>query len=176
MTTTPEPLNVLETERLILRRLSFDDAPFIINLVNQPSFLRYIGDKNVRNTGDAIRYLKTGPIASYEQFGFGLYLVTLKENGAPVGMCGLLKRETLSDADIGFAFLPEYWSQGLAFESAAAVLRQGEKTWGLKRILAITSPDNDASMRLLQKLGFKFEGMTKLADDQPEVRLFGLNY
>lgn len=176
MTTKAESLHVLETERLTLRKLAPEDAPFIITLVNQPSFLRYIGDKNVHNNGDAVRYLKTGPLASYEQFGFGLYLVSLKQTGTPVGMCGLLKRETLPHADIGFAFLPEYWSQGLAYEAAAAVLRHGQNDWGLKRILAITSPDNNASIRLLEKLGFKFEGMTKLAADQDDVRLFGLDF
>jgi RimJ/RimL family protein N-acetyltransferase len=177
MVTKPELQNVavLETERLILRKLSPDDAPFIFELVNQPSFLRYIGDKNVRNHQDAIRYLETGPIASYKQLGFGLWLVTLKESGAAVGMCGLLKRESLKDVDIGFAFLPEYWSQGLAFESASAVVNHGRETWGLQRIVAITSPDNDASIRLLLKLGFKFVGMIKLAEDQPEVRLFELD-
>jgi RimJ/RimL family protein N-acetyltransferase len=175
MPTETETPNVLETERLTLRKLSLDDAPFVMNLVNQPSFLRYIGDKNVRNNDDAIRYLTTGPLASYEQFGFGLYLVTVKETGKPAGMCGLLKRDSLPDADVGFAFLPEYWSQGLAFESAAAVLNHGWQDCGLKRILAITSLDNDASIRLLERLGFKSEGMTKIAPDQPEVRLFGLN-
>ncbi|HSS20033.1 MAG TPA: GNAT family N-acetyltransferase [Pyrinomonadaceae bacterium] len=175
MPTTTETPNVLETERLTLRKLSCDDAAFILNLVNQPSFLRYIGDKNVHNNDDAIRYLTTGPLASYNQFGFGLYLVTVKETGKPAGMCGLLKRDSLPDADIGFAFLPEYWSQGLAYESAAAVLHYGWQTCALKRILAITSPDNDPSIRLLERLEFKFEGMTTLAPDQSEVRLFGLN-
>ena len=101
--------------------------------------------------------------------------MSLKESGTPVGICGLLKREALEDVDIGFAFLPDYWSQGFAFESASAVLKHGRQHWGLQRILAITSPDNDASIRLLTKLGFTFEGLIKLAADQPEVRLFELN-
>ena len=113
-------MTVLETKRLILRRLCADDAEFILELLNQPSFLRYIGDKGVRNTEDAIRYIQTGPVASYDRFGFGLYLVELKESDVSIGMCGLLKRETLPDVDIGFAFLPGYWSQGYAFEAAAA--------------------------------------------------------
>ena len=166
-------MTVLETERLVLRRLSAADAEFIVELLNQPSFLRYIGDKGVRNTEDAIRYIETGPQASYERFGFGLYLVGLKDSDVPIGMCGLLKRETLADVDIGFAFLPGYWSRGYAFEAAAAVMTYGREALGLRRIVAITSLDNVASIKLLGKIGLRFEGLIKLGEDQPEVRLFG---
>jgi RimJ/RimL family protein N-acetyltransferase len=168
-------LTILETERLVLRKLSTDDAEFIVELLNQPSFLRYIGDKEVRNNVDAARYIQTGPLASYERFGFGLYLVELKETGESIGMCGLLKRDSLPDVDIGFAFLPSYWSRGYALESATAVMNYGREALGLRRIVAITSPDNDASIRLLEKIGLRFEGMIKLTSDQPEVRLFGSN-
>ena len=166
-------MTILETERLIVRRLSSDDAEFILELLNQPSFLRYIGDKGVRNTDDALRYIQTGPQASYEQYGFGLYLVELKESGAAIGICGLIKRDSLPDVDVGFAFLPDYWSHGYAFESASAVMTYGREVLGLKRILAITSLDNAASIKLLEKVGLKFEGLVKLAENQPEVRLFG---
>lgn len=168
-------MTILETERLVLRKLSTDDAEFIVELLNQPSFLRYIGDKEVRNNVDAARYIQTGPLASYERFGFGLYLVELKETGESIGMCGLLKRDSLPDVDIGFAFLPSYWSRGYALESATAVMNYGREALGLRRIVAITSPDNDASIRLLEKIGLRFEGMIKLTSDQPEVRLFGSN-
>ena len=164
---------ILQTDRLNIRRLTLDDTEFLVDLLNQPSFLQYIGDKGVRNKEDAIRYLETGAFASYAQFGFGQFLVELKENGKPIGMCGLLKRDTLPDVDIGFAFLPDYWSQGYALEAAAAVMNYGRETHGLRRIVAITSPDNDASMKLLGKLGFSFEGMIQLTEDQDEVRLFG---
>ena len=166
-------MTVLETERLILRRLSSGDAEFILELLNQPSFLRYIGDKGVRNTEDAIRYIQTGPLASYERFGFGLYLVALKESGVSIGMCGLIKRDSLPDVDVGFAFLPDYWSQGYAFEAANAVMNYGREVLGLSRIVAITSLDNVASIKLLEKVGLKFERLIKLDEDQPEVRLFG---
>ena len=168
-------MSLLETERLVLRKLSADDAAFIVELLNQPSFLRYIGDKEVRNIADAVQYIQTGPLASYERFGFGLYLVELKENGESIGMCGLLKRDSLPDVDVGFAFLPSFWSQGYAFESAAAVMNYGREVLGLRRIVAITSPDNNASIRLLEKIGLRFERLIKLASDQPEVRLFGSN-
>ena len=168
-------MTVIETKRLVLRRLSPDDAEFIVELLNQPSFLRYIGDKEVRNNTDAVRYIQNGPVASYEQLGFGLYLVELKDTGVPIGMCGLLKRDSLPDVDVGFAFLPSYWSQGYALESAAAVMTYGREALGLRRIVAITSIDNDASIRLLEKLGLRFERLIKLSADQSQVRLFGTN-
>jgi RimJ/RimL family protein N-acetyltransferase len=165
-------VTVIETERLLLRKLTRDDAEFILDLLNQPSFLRYIGDKGVRNIEDAVRYLETGPLASYERVGFGLYLVELKKTGAPIGLCGLLKRDTLPDADVGFALLPDYRSQGYAFEAASAVMTYGREVLGLRRILAITSPDNHDSIRLLEKIGLRFEGLVTLPE-QGEVRLFG---
>ena len=168
-------MTVIETDRLVLRRLSTDDAEFINELLNQPSFLRYIGDKEVRSNADAVRYIQTGPLASYERFGFGLYLVELKESGASIGICGLLKRDSLPDVDVGFAFLPSYWSQGYAFESASAVMTYGREVLGLRRIVAITSPDNDPSIRLLERIGLRFEGLIKLSEDKAEVRLFSSN-
>ena len=165
---------VLETERLVLVRLSKDDARFLLELLNEPSFLRFIGDKGVRTEADARRYVETGPLASYERFGFGLLRVELKESGEPIGMCGLLKRDALPDVDVGFAFLPRFWSKGYAFESASAVLAHARDALGLRRVLAITSPDNEASIRLLGKLGFRFERMARVPEDGPEVRLFAL--
>src|SRR5262245_8975490 len=152
----------METPRLILRRLELGDAPFILELLNDPSFLRYIGDKGVRNLDDAREYIRTGPMASYERFGFGLFLTALREGGVPIGICGLLKRDSLEDVDVGFAFLPQYWSKGYAFESASAVLAYGRQELGLGRIVAITNPDNTASMRLLGKLGLQFESLIRL--------------
>jgi RimJ/RimL family protein N-acetyltransferase len=166
-------MTILETDRLVLRRLSAEDAEFILELLNQPSFLRYIGDKGVRTTEDAVRYIQTGPVASYERFGFGLYLVEMKETKVPIGMCGLLKRDTLPDADVGFAFLPDYWSQGYAFEAASGVMTYGREVLGLRRIVAITSLDNDPSIRLLKKIGMKFEGLITPSEELGEVRLFG---
>lgn len=163
---------ILETERLILRKLSPDDAEFVLALLNEPSFLRYIGDKRVRDLDDARQYILTGPVASYERNGFGLYLVELKENGIPIGISGLVKRDTLPDADIGFAFLPAYWSKGYAVESAAAVMNYAREVLGLTRIVAITSPDNEASAKLLGKIGLRFERMIKLSEAAEEVKLF----
>lgn len=167
---------VLETDRLVLRRLTLNDAPFIVELLTDPAFLRYIGDRGVKDQQSARQYLLKGPIASYEKFGFGLYLVFLKESGDPIGICGLLKRDTLPDADVGFAFLPAHRKMGYATESAAAVLAHGKNALGLRRIVAITSPDNAASISVLEKIGLHFEGMARLGDDPREVRLFGIDF
>jgi RimJ/RimL family protein N-acetyltransferase len=167
-------MTVLETERLSLRPISVDDAEFILALLNEPSFLRYIGDKQVRNLEDARQYILNGPVASYERHGLGLLLVEMKGSQTPIGMCGLLKRDELPEPDIGFALMPDFWNKGLAFEAAAAVLQDARDRLTLQRILAITSLDNDASIKLLERLGFKFERITRLAPDREEIRLFVL--
>ena len=167
-------LKVLETDRLILRWLSPDeDAEFILQLLNEPSWLKFIGDKGVRTIEDARSYILQGPVDMYSRLGFGLYLVELKKEHSSIGICGLIKRDSLPDVDIGFAFLPNYWRQGYAYEAASAVMAYSENVLGLNRIVAITSPDNVNSMRLLEKLGLRFEEMLKLSNDAHEVRLFG---
>ncbi|HKO99411.1 MAG TPA: GNAT family N-acetyltransferase [Pyrinomonadaceae bacterium] len=166
---------VLETERLRLRHLSPADAAFIRELVNDPAFLRYIGDKGVSNNADAVAYIQNGPMASYQRFGFGLYAVELKDTREPIGICGLLKRDSLPDADVGFAFLPSYRAQGYAFESASAVLSHARNVLGLKRVLAITTPDNTGSIRVLEKIGMHFERMISITEGDPELKLFALD-
>ena len=165
-------MTVLETERLSLRRLTIDDAEFILALLNEPSFLRYIGDKKVRNLDDARQYILNGPVGSYERHGFGLNCVELRESHTPIGMCGLLKRDELSDPDIGFALLPDFWSKGFAFEAAQAVLKDARERLKIQRILAITSLDNDASITLLERLGFRFEDIVQLSPNGERLRLF----
>ena len=165
---------VIETPHLVLRRFTLDDAEFIFGLLNQPSFLEFIGDKGVRTLDDARDYLLKGPIASYETFGFGLYLVNRNQDGTPIGMCGLLKREALQDVDIGFAFLPEFWSKGYAVESASAVLEHGRHAFGLSRIVGIARPENHASIRVLEKLGMSFEGKVRIMPEGPEDVLYGI--
>ena len=167
-------MTVLETERLSLRQLTVDDAEFILALLNDPAFLRYIGDKKVRNLDDARQYILNGPVASYERHGFGLNCVELRETHTPIGMCGLLKREELPDPDIGFALLPDFCNKGFAFEASEAVLRDAHERLNLQRILAITSLDNEASIKLLQRLGFRFEEIIKMSPDSEPLRLFSL--
>ncbi|MBA3804662.1 MAG: GNAT family N-acetyltransferase [Acidobacteria bacterium] len=165
-------MKVLETDHLILRRLRVEDSEFILELLNDPSWLRFIGDKGVKTLDDARDYILKSLVAMYERFGFGLYLTELKDEGVPIGICGLIKRDSLEDVDIGFAFLPKFRGKGYAYESASAVMAYGKRTFGLNRIVAITSPDNYGSARLLEKLGFNFERMIKLSDDSAEVSLF----
>lgn len=153
-----------ETERLVLRQVSTADAPFILRLVNEPSFLQHIGDKGVRSLADACHYIESGPMDSYARHGFGLFLVIRKSDNVAVGTCGLLKRDNFDDPDLGFAFLPEYWSHGYAFESARFILERAYKVLGLRRIVAVTAPDNRASIGLLSKLGFVFDSTIDFGD------------
>jgi [ribosomal protein S5]-alanine N-acetyltransferase len=165
-------VSVCETGRLILRRMTRADAEFILELLNEPAFLENIGDKGARTIDDACRYILTGPVASYEQYGFGLWVVELKEPPTPIGMCGLLKRESMHDVEIGFAFLSRFCQQGYASESAAAVMALGRETFGLKRISAITAPDNLGSMNVLRKVGLKFQEMIRLPEYETDRTLF----
>jgi len=162
---------VLSTERLELRELVLEDDGFILRLLNEQGFLRFIGDKGVRTLADAREYLSKGPIDSYRRYGFGLYLTSLR-GGGPIGICGLVKRDSLPDVDVGFAFLEQYWSKGYAAESAAAVLAWAREHLRLSRIIAITAPDNAGSIAVLQKIGLRFERMVKLPGDSQELRLF----
>jgi RimJ/RimL family protein N-acetyltransferase len=166
-------MTVVETARLALRRLTPDDAPFILRLLNEPSFIQNIGDRGVRTIDDARKYLVDGPMASYQLNGFGLYLVELRVTGTPVGICGLLKRPHLENVDIGFSLVPEFWSQGYAFEAAEAIMQFARTSLGLERIVAITSLHNDRSGRLLSRLGFAFERNVRMAPDGEELKLFG---
>lgn len=164
---------VLETGRLILRRLTVEDAPFMLGLLNEPSWLRFIGDRGVRTLEDARNYIAKGPVDMYERLGFGLYATALKEDeSAPIGICGLVKRDGLEDVDIGFAFLPKFWGKGYACEAASAVMAYAKSVVGLERIVAITAVDNESAARLLEKIGLRFEKMVRLSDDGEEIRLF----
>ena len=165
-------MTVLETERLLLRQFSTEDAEFILELLNEPSFIRNIGDRGVRTIEGANSYILNGPVASYAKNGFGLYLVKLKETNESIGMCGLIQRDALEDVDIGYAFLPRFWSKGYAVESALAVKEYAGNVIGLNHIVAITDPENEGSIRVLEKIGFQFEKMVKLSEDDIELKLF----
>jgi ribosomal-protein-alanine N-acetyltransferase len=164
---------VLETERLSLRRLApEDDAAFVVELLNDPSFLRNIGDRGVRNEEDARRYLRDGPMASYAAHGYGLYLVAMKETGMSAGICGLVRRAYLDAPDLGFAFLPGFRRRGVASESASAVMSEAFGPLGLDRVLAIVSPHNADSIRVLEKLGFRSDGLVTPPGERDAIRLF----
>lgn len=155
---------MVETPRLELRPQAEADAAFMLALVNDPAWLRYIGDRGVRTLGDARRYIREGALKMYDEHGFGLYLVVLKKARTPVGICGLVKREGLGDVDLGFAFAPEYRGRGYAREAAEATVAYARNVLGLRRLVAIAAPDNAASLKLLEALGFTFEQIINLPD------------
>ena len=163
---------VTATERLLIRRMEETDAAFVVELVNDPAWIRYIGDNGVRTVQDAERYIRNGPVAMYVTRGFGLYLVELKESSEPIGICGLIKREGLSDVDLGFAFLPRHRRRGYAREASLAVLAYARSMLGLSRIVAIVSHHNEPSCRLLESLGFRREGRVRLKVDDAELALY----
>jgi RimJ/RimL family protein N-acetyltransferase len=164
----------LTTSRLELRELTAADAPFIRVLLNDPDFIRFIADRGVRTVDDAVRYIEQGPRAMYARHGMGLMLVALREGGVPLGICGLLRRDGLDDPDLGFAFLPEHRGKGYGAEAAGTTLAWGQGELGLDRVLAITSLDNEASGRLLEKLGFRFERIVTMPGDPEELRLYAV--
>ena len=163
-----------DTERLTLSKLSYDDAAFILELLNEPAFKEFIGDKGVRSLGDARKYLREGPISQYERFGYGLYRVSLRGSDVVTGICGLVKRDEFPDPDLGFAFLEVHWSNGYAFEASQAILAEATQRFHLRRILAMADEDNNASNRLLDKLGFCFEGMVVMPGDTKEIRQYAI--
>jgi RimJ/RimL family protein N-acetyltransferase len=164
---------ILETKRLILRQFTLDDAPFILELLNTPTWLQFIGDRNVHSIEDAENYLLNGSIKSYAENGFGFYAVIDKSTNKTIGMCGLIKRDTLPDIDIGFAFLPNLISKGFGFEIASATLDYALNILKINRIVAIVNPDNEKSIGLIKKIGMQFEEMIKFGDDGKELMLFG---
>ena len=169
-------MQILETDRLILREISADDAEFILDLLNQPSFIKYIGDRGVRTIETATDYIERRFTKSYRENGFGLYLVELQSQiqnlKSKIGICGFVKRDSLPHPDIGFAFLPEFCGSGYALESARAMMNYGRNQLKLSRVLAITTPDNEASIRLLEKIGFCFERLIRMPDGPEELKLF----
>lgn len=163
---------ILDTERLSLRTLTEEDASFIVELVNTPGWLTYIGDKKIHAQQQAIQYLREGPWKSYEVHGFGLWLVELKETPTPIGMCGFLKRDYLTAPDIGFAFLPTYSGKGYAFEIASAALHYAKESLGIKVVQAITLPTNERSIKLLERIGLSYSKDISAPSDATVLRLY----
>jgi RimJ/RimL family protein N-acetyltransferase len=164
-------VTVLETERLRLRELVAEDAPFILELVNEPDWLRFIGDRDIHDLEAARRYIAEGPRAMQARVGFSLWCVEARSGGTPLGMCGLIKRDILEHVDIGFAFLARHRGQGYAREAAEGTLAHAWKL-GIARVAAITDPANIRSIRLLEGLGFSAVGQRQLAAESSPVSLF----
>ncbi len=163
---------ILETDRLILREMNADDAAFVRDLLNVPEFIKYVGDRGVRTIDDAVKYVNDRFVVHYAEHGFGLWLVEQKVTGEKLGICGFVKRDNLDDADVGFGFLPQYWSKGYAYESASAVMGHGRDMLGFTRIIGLTSADNISSIKLLEKIGLKYERMVQMPEDDKEIQLF----
>ena len=164
----------LETVRLRLREMNEADAPFLLEVLNEPAFVRNVGDRGVRTVDDAAQYLRERVTASYEKFGFGMWLVEMKDTGQLLGICGLIKRDALEDVDLGFSFLERFWSRGFAYEAATSALGYGWSVAKLSRVVAIVAPHNAASIRLLEKLGFRFEKKVHLVPEGPELMLMAI--
>jgi RimJ/RimL family protein N-acetyltransferase len=169
-------LTILETERLFLRQLTIEDAEFIFELLNDPSWIQNIGNRNIRTLDHACTYIVNGPVASYAKNGFGLWLIVLKETNESIGMCGLIRRENLEDVDIGYALLPRFWSRGYAVEAARATKEYAKDVIGLKRLVAIVDPTNEGSIRVLEKLGLHYEKMVRLSADDIDLKLFAIDF
>ncbi|RDI45683.1 GNAT family N-acetyltransferase [Falsibacillus pallidus] len=169
-------MKVVETERLILRWLTEEDAGFMLQLLNDTGYIQFIGDRGVRTEEEARNFLLNGPIKMYQEHGIGLYLVEMKEDGDLLGICGLIKRDGLEDIDIGFAFLEQFRGQGYAFEAAEAALAYGKDVKKLKRIVAITTKDNESSTKLLEKIGLRFESFVTLPNDTEELKLLSIEF
>jgi [ribosomal protein S5]-alanine N-acetyltransferase len=165
-------LNVIETGRLNLREMSEADAAFVLEILNDPGFIRFVGDRGVRTVEDAARYVAERFADSYRRNGFGLWLVETKDEGVPVGICGLLTRKELNVVEVGYAFLPPFRGKGYAFEAASATLSHARGALGLGRLHAVVNPDNAVSIRVLEKLGMRFERPVRLLGEVADVNLF----
>lgn len=159
-------MSTFETPRLRLRPFTLDDAPFIVELLNDPDWIRFIGDRNIQSLADAEAYLRNGPIKMHAEHGFSLDAVERRDAPGVVGMCGLIRRKELPDVDIGFAFLPAARGQGFATEAAGATLARAFAHHGLPRVVAITDPENVASAGVLTRIGMHYEGLVPYADEQ----------
>jgi ribosomal-protein-alanine N-acetyltransferase len=165
-------MKTLETTRLIIDELTSTDASFMLQMLNDPSFIKYVADRGVRTEEAARAYIHNRVAASYEEHGFGMGAVRLKDSGEVIGMCGLVKRDTLKDVDIGYGYLPKYRGKGYALEAALAVMKMGREDFGLHRLVAITHPANKSSRALAEKMGMHLESMIRLTPDEDEICLY----
>ena len=164
---------VAKTERLIITKFTVDDAPFFIALINTPKFKKFIGDRKINTIQKAQQHIKEGQLKNYAELGYGFYKLLLKsENNIPIGTCGLTKREQLELPDIGFAMLPEFEGKGFGLESSKAIIKLATETLKIKKIGAITAPNNAASIKLIEKLGLTYEKKVKPFEDDLELMLF----
>lgn len=163
---------VMNTERLTLREIELEDAPFIFELMNEPPWIQFIGDRGIRTLADARGFISDRLRPSYSRDGFGFWLVELAADPTPLGICGLIKRPGLEYVDLGFALCERYWGKGYARESSEAVIDFAREQAGLEHLAAIVNPDNDRSARLLESLGMEFQEIIQLEGEDIDLRLF----
>lgn len=163
---------VLESERLYLEEFTINDASFFHELVNDPDWIKYIGDRNIKSIKDAEDYLTNKIIPSYQEFGFGFYIVRIKESKLPIGMCGLIKRQWMNYVDIGYAFLSEFRGKGYAIESSFATKKYAKEQLGIHQLAAITDVNNERSGNLLKKLGFEYNRLITYPGEESKCRLY----
>jgi RimJ/RimL family protein N-acetyltransferase len=164
---------VLETGRLVLREITLEDAGLLLDVWNDPAFIRYVGDRGIRTLEDAAEAAAIGPLQLWERYGYGPFRVALRDTDTPIGICGLFRRESLDDPDLGYAVLPDFCGKGYAYEAATAVVNYAGSELGISRLIAIISPDNQASTGLIRKLGFEFERMHTMPGDDNAAQIFG---
>lgn len=164
----------LATDRLTISKLSYNDAAFILELVNSPGWLKFIGDRNITTEENAKEYLKNGPLKTYSEFGFGLFRISLGSSGLPIGICGLLKRDYLDFPDLGFALLPKFEGSGYAQESCRAILKYTREYLNVPALYAIVTPENQKSRHLLSKLDF--EMIETITENDTHLDLFKLTF
>ena len=165
---------LLETERLSLRWLTLDDADLLLAVWNDPAFVRHVGDRGIRTIEETRSAMQEGAFHLYETYGYGPYRIALKDTDVAVGLCGLFRRDNLEIADIGYAVLPEHCGKGYAHEASMAVIDYARDVLGMQQLCSIVSPNNDASVHLIRKLGLRFERMHRLPDEEEDVCLYRL--
>ena len=164
---------IAETERLIISKINIKDAPFFLELMNTPHWLKYIGDRNIKSIEDAEEAIKSGHLKSYKNNGFGFYKLLLKsEKNKTIGTAGLIKRDQLEDIDIGFGFLPDYEGKGFGYEASLEIMKLAKEVFNIEKLVAITNPNNKNSIKLLEKLGLTLEKRIKPFEDDKELLLF----
>jgi len=165
---------VLRTERLALRKFRLDDSGFVLRLLNEPSFKKYIGDRGVSTVDDAVDYIEKGPLANYQKYGYGVLVMEQLEDGEPAGMCGLFRRDNLDHPDLGFAMLEQYFGRGYATEASRGVIHWAQMSLRLPLIAAVVNEDNLRSRSLIEKLGFRFEGLYRMPGEDDDLRYYAL--
>ncbi|CAV26369.1 GNAT family N-acetyltransferase [Vibrio atlanticus] len=168
-------MQAVETARLRLRMITPQDAAFIQRLYSSEDFLRYVGDKEITDAGKAVEYIENNILKMHQEKDVCLLVVEIKDSSTPIGVCGLIKRDTLESHDIGYGFVPEVYGQGFGLEAAQVIIEQAKHNADIDHLVAITTSDNIRSIALLTKLGFVFERVEEAINESVNLNLYGLS-